>query len=97
MSELISKQAVLNTLDNMDKALDEERAVEKYKELLTECIKVLPSADVRENIHGEWIKNFLGIDICSKCGEPMRDRRVNHINFCNCCGADMRGKANEQT
>lgn len=46
----------------------------------------------RENIHGEWIKNFLGIDICSKCGEPMRDRRVNHINFCNCCGADMRGE-----
>lgn len=49
MSELISKQAVLNTLNNMDKALDEERTVEKYKELLTECIKVLPSADVKRD------------------------------------------------
>lgn len=51
LSELITKQAVLNTLDNADKFLDEERTVEKYKELLTECIKVLPSA---ENT-GEWI------------------------------------------
>lgn len=45
MSELITKQAVLNTLDNADKFLDEERTVEKYKELLTECIKALPSAE----------------------------------------------------
>lgn len=41
----ISRQAVLITLDNMDKALDEERTVEKYKELLTECIKALTSAE----------------------------------------------------
>ena len=40
--DLINRQAVLATLDNMDKALDEERTVEKYKELLAECIKVLP-------------------------------------------------------
>lgn len=50
----ISRQAVLNTLDNMDKALDEERTVEMYKELLTECIKVLPSAENK----GEWIPVF---------------------------------------
>ena len=46
--DLISRQAVLATLDNMDKALDEERTVEKYKELLTECIKVLPSVEKAE-------------------------------------------------
>jgi deoxyadenosine/deoxycytidine kinase len=45
MSDLIDRQKVLNTLDNADKFLDEERTVEKYKELLTECIKVLPSAE----------------------------------------------------
>ena len=49
MSELITKQAVLNTLDNADKFLDEERTVEKYKELLTECIKVLPPAENKED------------------------------------------------
>lgn len=73
MSDLISRQKVLNTLDNMDKALDEDRTVENYKELLTECIKALPSADVRENIHGEWIKiqsgdkDFPESIVCSKC------------------------------
>ena len=45
MSDYISRQAVLNTLDNMEKALDEDRTVEKYKELLTECIKVLPTVE----------------------------------------------------
>ena len=45
MSDLISRQAVLNTLDNMDKALDEDRTVEKYRELLTECINELPRAE----------------------------------------------------
>lgn len=45
MSDLISRQKILATLDNADKFLDEERTVEKYKELLTECIKVLPSAE----------------------------------------------------
>ena len=46
MNNLISKQKVLNTLDFVDKAcIGEERTVEKYKELLTECIKVLSSAE----------------------------------------------------
>lgn len=59
-------------------------------------IDYIPSADVRENIHGEWKQNFLGIEICSKCGEPIRDRRLNHRNFCNCCGADMRQAESEE-
>ena len=59
MSDLIDRQAVLNTLDNADKFLDEERTVEKYKELLTECIKVLPSA--KKN--GEWIKEKRNRDV----------------------------------
>ena len=40
--DAISRQAVLNTLDKMDKALDTDRTVENYKELLTECYKDLP-------------------------------------------------------
>ena len=41
--DTISRKAVLNTLENMDRALDEDRTVENYKELLRECYKVLPS------------------------------------------------------
>ena len=41
--DAISRKAVLDTLERMDKALDEDRTVENYKELLRECYKVLPS------------------------------------------------------
>ena len=34
---------MLDTLERMDKALDEDRTVESYKDLLRECYKVLPS------------------------------------------------------
>ena len=45
----------------------------------------IPTADVRENVKGEWIVED-GEVVCSECGEP-------HIetNFCPNCGADMRG------
>ena len=60
MSDLIDRQKVLNTLDFADNALtDEERTVENYKELLTECIKVLPSVEK----NGEWIKEKRNRDV----------------------------------
>lgn len=94
MSELISRQAVLNTLDNMDKALDEERTVEKYKELLTECIKVLPSAENK----GTW-RHYEGMLYCPKCGAEFYDEIMEYTGdevpkHCPDCGADMRGEAN---
>ena len=49
-----------------------------------------PTADVRENVRGEWIdrgKDMMLRWQCSECG-----RRDTHIyNFCPDCGADMRG------
>ncbi len=41
--DAVSRQAVLNTLNNMDSALDENRTIETYKELLTACYNDLPS------------------------------------------------------
>ena len=102
MSDYISRNAITQVLNTMHRYVADELTLcdteKKFPrnevfvvdDVYEEIIEQLPPADVRENIHGEWIKNFLGIDICSKCGEPMRDRRVNHINFCKCCGADMR-------
>lgn len=68
MGELISKQKVFATLDFADKALDEERTVEKYKELLTKSIKVLPSSS--ENIRCKDCK-FLKV-----CGD---DNFTDHM------------------
>lgn len=49
--DAVRRKAVLNTLDNMDSALDDEdRTVETYKELLKECYKVLPSVTPQEPI-----------------------------------------------
>ena len=41
--DAVRRQAVLNILNNADWALDEDRTVERYKELLTACYKDLPS------------------------------------------------------
>ena len=43
--DLVRRKAVLNTLNRMDKALDTDRTVETYRELLEECFKVLPTVD----------------------------------------------------
>ena len=48
--DAISRTAALNTLDTMDKALDENRTVEEYKELLRECYEQLPPVSVAEKV-----------------------------------------------
>lgn len=48
--DLLSRKAVLDTLDKMDKALDEDRTIENYKALLKECYEILPPVK-------EYIKN----------------------------------------
>lgn len=45
---------------------------------------------------GHWIKDDLGTTICSECGRPRRDNRINHIKFCNSCGAKMLGEDGEE-
>lgn len=48
--DCVRRKAVLNTLERMDKVLDEDRTVDSYKELLKECYKVLPSVAPQESI-----------------------------------------------
>lgn len=62
-------------------------------------IDKMPTADVRENVRGEWIEDkkaeqehqliFHKVWTCSQCGE--RQCRLKGSNFCPNCGADMRG------
>ena len=55
------------------------------------------SADVRENVRGEWLKGgeqpyfrkHFDIVVCSVCNK----RGEQRWNFCPNCGADMRTKA----
>lgn len=56
-------------------------------------LKNLPVADVRENVHSEWIwqGEYEPTCYCRKCGV----RQVYESHFCPNCGADMREVGSE--
>ena len=55
-------------------------------------IEQLQTADVRENVNGEWIFPYgdKKYKRCSVCGSVFYSIPYN-TNFCPNCGADMRG------
>lgn len=62
-------------------------------ETIIEDLRSLPSANVRENVQGEWIthRDYMqeksGFYVCSVCNAMARDKS----NFCPHCGAQMIG------
>lgn len=70
----------------------------KDKTIDANDIARFPTADVRENVRGEWIRRdsryvgWISFD-CSVCGETLElDRETsNDFKYCPFCGADMRG------
>lgn len=70
---------------------------EFFKPYFDKIIETL-TADVRENVKGEWIskmvecsrENYDQVFCCSVCGVSNDWRRTN---FCPHCGADMRGES----
>lgn len=96
--KLVKRKAVLNTLNRMDKALDTDRTVETYKELLEECFKVLPTVDAQPVIHAEWVHqydDYFDWWECENCGygsegEMQWIKGVElRTNYCPNCGAKM--------
>ncbi len=88
----------------MSRYIDADKLQETYKELhdgkRSLLIDTEPTADVRENVRGEWIDITMWHDEyfgnkcqapaqkCSNCGEWSVG--INK-KFCSNCGADMRG------
>ena len=86
-TDCISRQAaidVLNSFDVLDGYTD--------KEEIKERIERLPPAQPKK---GKWIEDKYGTTICSECRKPRRDNRIDHIRWCNGCGAKMEGVSNE--
>lgn len=62
-----------------------------------------PTADVRENVRGEWQQEGNDYNVnawkCSICGWSVilhsGTPSDQHCNFCTNCGADMRGEEHE--
>ena len=89
--DVVSRQAVLNTLDFADKALDEDRTVETYKELLIACYKDLPSVAHTQKL-GRWmfVDNAHEHARCSECSYGninLLDGKPH--NYCPNCGSLM--------
>lgn len=80
--------------------IDANKLQEVFKELhggkRSLLIDTEPTADVRENVRGEWEDAVVGTSTgytyhekrCSICGHS----EVLPMNFCPNCGADMRGE-----
>ena len=94
--DAVSREAVLNTLDAMDAALDDNRTVESYKELLKECYKALPSV-TPEPVTAHWV----AVDDephewyeCDHCGYSFTTKSANIMpeeenKYCPNCGRKM--------
>lgn len=88
----LMKQSIPNTkMDEFEncrycRMLDEEQ--------VKDLIDQQPTADVRENIKGEWIAGDNSLT-CPRCGAHGEDIRSDFtFNFCPNCGAQMmRGEA----
>ena len=65
---------------------------------ILQLIDEQPTADVRENVKGEWIDcledDIVDVQICSVCG--YKEYVIDKPNFCPNCGADMRGEDNAE-
>ena len=78
----ISRQAAIEAVQNRHMMLSKEKV------LLINDLEKLPPAEPKR---GKWIVDRYGIVICSECRKPRRDNRIDHIGWCNGCGAKMEG------
>lgn len=86
----------------MSRYVDVDKVLEKYSEDgnwdLHKVLKGELTADVRENVHGEWRRDFSGNEFywyCTNCKEEYYEDDLymggnEFPNFCPNCGADMR-------
>lgn len=105
MDDYISRQAAIDAIDNCTKFKVTEDFYTIYINEVEEAIANVPTADIRENVKGEWLadndreKSMMWR--CSVCGRiayypPIGSREAfaKHCGyaFCPNCGADMRGE-----
>ena len=94
MTDYISREAAIEALEGCQqyKVSTEDYAVD-YTQAKTELM-MLPSADVRENVRGEWKRTVTGHQYCSSCNWFPEENEMTGFfyDFCPNCGADMRGE-----
>lgn len=69
-----------------------EKDEEHTKDIKDHVQKMFDAAAiVTEQKKGHWVTNEVGVVRCSECHANMRLRNNKRPNFCDVCGADMRG------
>ena len=89
MADII-KDDFIKRSDALDLAREYYTPALRESAVPVKAIKNIPSADVVEVKHGEWLPNKYIYDAldCSICGHFVYDDDIP--NFCPNCGADMR-------
>ena len=93
MSDLISRQAAIETAKKMYVACD-TNSIDDYEMLMEEALNVLPSAEPKR---GKWIKkhrhyggfrNYTGFDVMGEQHTVTVDERTEYDDlYCSECGA----------
>ena len=77
--------AVSYAISGLTRYIDGEEWIRTNE--VRESLRTMPTADVRENVHGHWTDDCE----CSVCGFGVDPITVGS-NYCPHCGADMRGE-----
>lgn len=94
MNEIIYRQDAIDSLANMYCKSDSEGYVWIIRSDAWAEIDALPSVQLEEYKKGKWIEiKYTFHHKCSNCG--WINNADSGYNFCPNCGADMRGKQNE--
>ena len=91
MSRYIDAEKIPYVDLNDDMPLSKVRVYVAFKERIDR----IPTADVRENVKGEWVRIKDTVQ-CSQCKAKWIDHTylIETFRFCPNCGADMRGGNN---
>ena len=93
MAEYIEREAVIERLTGL---------FQLQAETAKAIVEAIPAADVVERKKGTWRKEMVCGGFredwdytCSVCGAVVHN--PNTMNYCPCCGADMRGVTDEES
>ena len=67
---------------------DEDTYINWGLDVALDIVNNEPTADVRENVRGNWVFNDVNDCVCSVCGKHEELKNVS--NYCPDCGAYMR-------
>ena len=76
-------------IQSLEEILESDVVTYFTKSTIKDLLELLKEEQERKT--GKWVKDNYGNTVCSECLGIRRDNRINHINFCNQCGSDMRG------